>query len=401
MKWVSAFNYLPVNYGVQLARVADQTQRITFDNNLCGEKVRVRLSNYWSGSPLTICSMSVGIVEGSRVTSVRQVTKDQSKVITLAPGQESWSDEITLTVKAGDRIAISTYVDEMQSVESVCAFWSSTGPSVCLSSSGDYTNGDDFEGQPAETVYSVIADDVNKGYFFYGVSGLQVYTDDGVRTIAMFGDSITHMSYVSNALAKRLCAAYPGKAALINRGIGGNRLLHDATKVTFLPSDGACFGRAGMMRFEQDIFGEETVDAVLVLEGINDIMHPIQFDYPKECITAEELICGYRYLIAVARKHGAKIFGATITPCGHKMYPEHWLPKFEAVRRQVNDRIRSGIGFDGWFDYDAAVRNDDMPSYMRDDCHIDDGLHPNDPGGAMMAGQVDLEAIMGSGGADI
>ena len=51
-------------------------------------------------------------------------------------------------------IAISTYVDEMQSVESVCAFWSSTGPSVCLSSSGDYTNGDDFEGQPAETVYS-------------------------------------------------------------------------------------------------------------------------------------------------------------------------------------------------------------------------------------------------------
>lgn len=395
MKWVSAFNYLPVNYGVQLARAADQTQRITFDNNLYGEKVRVRLSNYWSKSPLTIHRMSVGIAEGKRITLIRPVTKDKSKVITLAPGQESWSDEITLTVKAGDRLAINTYVDEMQSVESVCAFWSSTGPFVCLSASGDYTDGGDFEGQPAETVYSVIADDVNKGYFFYGVSGLQVYTDEEVKTIAMFGDSITHMSYVFNALAKRLYAAYPGKAALMNRGIGGNRLLHDATKVTFLPSNGACFGRAGIMRFEQNVFGEEAVDTVLVLEGINDIMHPVQFEHPEECITADELICGYRYLISIAHKHGAKIFGATMTPCGHKTYPQHWLPKFETVREMVNDRIRNGIGYDGWFDYDSAVRNDERPGYMRDDCHIHDGLHPNDLGGTLMAAQVDLKAIMG------
>lgn len=394
MKWVSAFNYLPVNYGVQLARVADQTQRITFDNNLYGEKVRVRLSNYWSKSPLTIHSMSVGIVEGSKVALVRPVTMDGSKVITLAPGQESWSDEIALAVKAGDRLAINTYVDGMQSVESVCAFWSSTGPLVCLSASGDYTDGGNFLGQPAEAVYRVIAEDVNKGYFFYGVSGLQVYTDDEVRTIAMFGDSITHMSYVSNALAKRLYAAYPGKVALINCGNGGNRLLHDATRVSFLPSDGACFGKAGIMRFEQNVFGEEIVDTVLVLEGINDIMHPIQFDHPKECVTAEELICGYRYLISIAHKHGAKIFGATITPCGHADYPEHWLPRFEAVRNEVNNRIRTGIGYDGWFDYDSAVRNDGRPGYMRDDCHINDGLHPNDLGGILMAGQVDLEAIM-------
>lgn len=395
MKWVSTFNYLPVNYGVRLAEAADQTQRIIFDNNLFGEKVRVRLSNYWSKSPLTIHSMSVGIMEGDRVVSVQSVTKDANTVIVLAPGQESWSDEIALSVKAGDRLAVNTYVDEAQSIESVCAFWSSTGPSVCLSGSGDYTDGACFEEQPAETFYSVIAEDENKGYFFYGVSGLQVFTDEEVKTVAMFGDSITHMSYVSNALAKRLYAAYPGKAVLLNRGIGGNRLLHDATKVDFLPADGACFGRAGIMRFEQNVFGEETVDTVLVLEGINDIMHPIQFDHLEECITAEELVCGYRYLMAVARKHDAKIFGATITPCGHKDYPGQWLPQFEAVRKEVNDRIRGGIGYDGWFDYDLAVRDDDRPGYMREDCHVHDGLHPNDFGGLLMAAQVDLDAIMG------
>lgn len=395
MKWVSAFDYLPINYGVQLAEVADQTQRITFDNNLYGEKIRVRLSNYWAKSPLTIHRMSMGIVEGGKVIRTQPVTMGENLVITLAPGQESWSDEVSLIVKANDRLAITTYVDEMQSIGSVCAFWSSTGPLVSLSASGDYTDGGSFVEQPAESVYSVIAQDVNKGYFFYGISGVQVYTEERVKTIAMFGDSITHMSYVSNALAKRLYAAYPGKVALINRGIGGNRLLHDATRVSVLPSDGACFGRAGIMRFEQNVFCEENVDTVLVLEGINDIMHPIQFNHPTERITTEELICGYRYLIAIAHKHGAKIFGATITPCGHIDYPKHWLQEFEAVRNDVNARIRADIGYDGWFDYDLAVRSEDRPGYMRDDCHIHDGLHPNDYGGVLMAERVDLEAVMG------
>ena len=66
--------------------------------------------------------------------------------------------------------------------------------------------------------------DVNKGMCFYGFTGLQVYTKDTVKAIAAFGDSITHMSYVTNALSKRLFREYPGQVTLLNCGIGGNRL---------------------------------------------------------------------------------------------------------------------------------------------------------------------------------
>ena len=397
MKWVSAFSFLPINYAVELARSEDRTQRLTFDSNLNGEKVRVRFSNRYAKNPLCLRSVTVGIVRGDRVEELRPVTLRGKREIALAPGEEAWSDETELSVRAGDRLAVTGYTEEPQSVESVCAFWSAEGPLVELSGSGDYTGGEAFEPVPSAEIYPVVAEDANpvKAFFFYGVSGLQVWTDDEVRTVVMFGDSITHMGMISNALSARLAEAYPGKVSVINRGIGGNRLLYDATKVEFLPAEGACFGPAGVSRFEEDVFGQESADAVLVLEGINDIMHPIQFGHEDEAVTAEELVNGFRRLIDIAHRHGAKIFGATVTPSGNDDYPAEWMPRFEEVRTELNRRLREGIGFDGVFDYDAAIRDEARPDYIRADCHIGDGLHPNDKGGKLMAETIDLSALMG------
>ena len=396
MKWVSAFGFLPINYGVELARVKDRTQRVTFESNLGGERVRLRLSNKYSDSELCLERMTVGIARGDRTGQVRAVTLRGSGEIRLAPGEEVWSDETALSVRAGDRLAVACYVSGEQSVQSVCAFWSAAGPLVELGRPGDHTDGSPFVTVPSAEVYPVIAMDANpvKAYFFYGFSGLQVLTADDVKTVVMFGDSITHMAFLSNALAARLAAAFPGRVSVINRGIGGNRLLRDATKIDFLPAEGACFGPAGVSRFEEDVFGTETADAVLVLEGINDIMHPIQFGHPDEQVTAEELVSGFRQLIGIARRHGAKIFGATVTPSGSPEYPEAWMTRFEAVRTELNRRLREGIGFDGCFDYDAAVRDEARPDYMRGECHTGDGLHPNDRGGALMAERIDLAAIL-------
>lgn len=396
MKWVSTFSYLPINYAVRLAEIEDQTQRILFDNNLNGQKIRLRFSNKYAASALTLQRVTVGIEKDNHINSIQTITLNGNTSIFLAPGEEVWSDEAELTVQAGDRLAITTYVGRRQPIESVCAFWSAVGPLVQLSPSGDYTDGDCFAEIASGELYPVIAEDPNpvKAYFFYGISGLQVWTDDDVKTVAMFGDSITHMSYVSNALMKRLYNAYPGRVTVLNRGIGGNRLLHDATKTDVLPAEGSCFGTAGIKRFEQDIFGDGHVDTVLVLIGINDIMHPIQFDHLYEQVTPEELQKGYQHLIETAHRHGAKIYGATITPCGSDEYPADWLPQFEAIRLPVNEHIRTGFGYDAYFDYDAVVRDSTKPGYMLPDCHICDGLHPNDKGGALMAEQIDLTTIM-------
>lgn len=394
MKWVSSFSYLPINYGIPLARVEDQTQRVIFDNNLNGTKVRLRFSNRYSSEPLTLNRVSVGIVKDGQIQNTCAVLLNGNPVIELGSWEECFSDELEYPVAAGEKITVSIYVKEQQQIGSVCTFWSREGASVTLSESGDYTAGECFIDYPAEEVYQIVREDANKGFVFYGFSGLQVLTDESVKTIVAFGDSITHMSYVTNALYKRLASAYPGQVTLLNRGIGGNRVVHDATYVDYIPGNGYCFGTAGIKRFEQDVFGEEQVDVVLVLEGINDIMHPIQFGHPDELVTLDELIEGYKQYIETAHRHHARIYGATITPCGNEEYPEGWLPAFEAVRLRTNDLIRSGIGYDGFFEYDGAVRDTDRPGYMKKECHIGDGLHPNDIGGAVMADQISLNEIM-------
>ena len=400
MRWTSSFSYLPIDYGIPLARVEDQTQRVIFDNNLNGRKVRLHFSNRYSSKPLTLDRVSVGIVKDGRIENACAVLLNGNPVIELGPGEECFSDELEYSVSAGEKIAVSTYVRDLQEIGSICSFWSSVSASVTLSASGDYTSGGVFADYPAEEVYQIVRDDPNGGFFFYGFSGLQVLTDERVKTIAAFGDSITHMSYITSALYKRLAAAYPGQVTLVNRGIGGNRVLYDATYSEDIVGNGRCFGTAGIKRFEQDVFGEEHVDAVLVLEGINDIMHPLQFGHPDQQVTADELIEGFRQYIETAHSHHARIYGATITPSGNEEHPEEWRSAFETVRLETNDRIRSGIGYDGFFDYDEAVREPGRPAYMKEECHLGDGLHPNDAGGAIMAGRIDIDQIMRECGHD-
>ncbi len=395
MKWASAFSYLPINYAVPLAEIKDRTQRVIFHNNLNGNKIRLRLSNKYSQKPLTLTSVTVGIVRAGRVQDAVSVCRNNNTAINLAAGEECWSDELAYPVTAGENIAVSVYIEERQEIGSVCIFWAGNGAAVSVSENGNYTSGEAFEGRPMEEVYQIVREDTNKGSVFYGFTGIQVLTDDRVKTVAAFGDSITHMSYMTNALCGRLYSAYPGQAVLLNRGIGGNRILHDATSVDFIPGGGSCFGEAGVKRFERDVFGEEQADVVLVLEGINDIMHPLQLGHPDEQITSDELVEGYKQYIEIAHRHHAVIFGATITPCGNEEYPEGWLPVFEEIRLKTNDWIRDGMGYDGYFDYDAAVRDAARPGYMKEEYHTGDGLHPNAAGGAAMAEQVDLEKIMG------
>ena len=61
MKWVSSFKYLPINYGMTLAVLADRTQRVSFDNNLNGNKVRILFSNKYAKAPLKLKRVVIGV----------------------------------------------------------------------------------------------------------------------------------------------------------------------------------------------------------------------------------------------------------------------------------------------------------------------------------------------------
>ena len=398
MKWTSTFKFLPIDYSISLARIQDRTQRVIFANNLLGGRVRVLLSNKFAKGTLRLERMTVGRAEGGTVAEPEEVLLRGCREIILQPGEEVYSDEIALHTEPGSRIAVSCYIGCAQEIESVCGFWAKGGPLVTLNRHGDATDGREYEDVPAQEIYPLIQEDPSplKAMFFYGFSVVQVYTEDSVKSIAAFGDSITHMGFVANELYKRLYQAYPGRAALQNCGIGGNRLLRDATYIEEAPGHARMFGQAGIKRFERDVFGTEETDTVLVLAGINDIMHPVRFGCDGGVPPAAgEMEKGYMCLAETAKKHHARIFGATITPCGNREYPEGWMELFEGTRLPVNEWLRSTDVFEKVFDYDAAVRDEEKSGYMRAESHIGDGLHPNEKGGAAISDTIDLGLLMG------
>ena len=264
MKWTSSFKYLPINYGMTLATLSDKTQRVLFENNLNGNKVRILFSNKYAKETLNLKKVTIGIENEGTVERIREVTLRGSKEIVLPAGAEVYSDEVEVTVKAGDRIAVNIYIDQQQKIQNLCGYWAEGGSEVRCNIEGDDTRGNAFSSTSMEEIYEFVKEDPSpvKGQFFFGFSAVQVWTEDDVKVITAFGDSITAMAFFTNALQKRLYKKYPGQVTLLNAGIGGNRLLHDATWIPDAPAEGGLFGEAGERRFEKDVFGTDKVDII-------------------------------------------------------------------------------------------------------------------------------------------
>lgn len=385
MKWKATWKYLPVNYNADLGEVENLTQRTVFRNNLNGEKLKLKFSNKYGRVPLAIEKVTVARKDAAgQVQDCCIVTKDGKEAIVLAPGEEFCSDVVEWNVRAGEDILLFLYLKERQVVQCSASVWS-TQTTRTQYYEGGYRLETGKDGwKESREIYPYVDADVNKADIIAGVTEILLYTEDQVRTIALFGDSITHMSYFSDALMNRILQEMPGRVSVVNYGIGGNRILRDASFAPALLGEGACFGPAGVSRFEEDVFGEDTPDLILLLEGVNDIMHPYVFQHPQEIVSAQDLSQGISRMIEVAHRHGKPIFVGTVMPFWNEEYTS-WIEEGDSVRTALNTWIRQTAQADGVLDYDRVAANPEQPDRMKDGIHIGDGLHPNTRGGERMA----------------
>ena len=119
----------------------------------------------------------------------------------------------------------------------------------------------------------------------------------------------------------------------------------------------------------------------------------------SEAVTAQDLIAGYRQLIARAHATGIPVYGATLTPFEGTVFPGYYTPEKEAVRQAVNNWIRSSDEFDAVIDFDRAVRDPSHPTRMLPAYDSGDHLHPNDLGMQAMANAIPLDLFRGSAAA--
>jgi len=391
-EWKTAWRYLPINFDTTIGVMENVTQRVFYMNNITGSKVRIRFSNLYSDEALILDKVTIGKVDKNSpdvIKSFAKITLLGREVIELAPKEECDSDELYFPITSQEDIVLSVYIKEKTKIKSVCETWSARTWKSVFGKHGDYTLEQKFEESNSQEVFEILSFDEHNANVAAAITSIQILTNQEVKTIALFGDSITHMSYYSDAFTEQLYQKFPGKLSVVNAGIGGNRLLSDYSYVEEIPGNGTIFGRPGIDRFEQDVYCDGEKEYVIILIGINDFTHPYALNHPNEIITIEAYIDGLRQLIQTAHSHNSEVILGTLTPFrGENM---EWFEKVEELRQKANTWIREQRTADGIADFDKAVQQPENPAYMLDDCHLGDGLHPNERGGRLMANAFSTE----------
>ena len=360
-----------------------QTVRQIATVSIGGKQVRVVLSNEYGNRPLKIGAAHVALADkGSAIAagSGKPLTFGGSPSIVIPPGAPVMSDPVDLPVPALGTVVVSFFVPDVTPVTTF--HWDSRQTMYIVA--GNKVAETDFK--PDSTIVARIL-----------LSEILVDRPANARAIVTFGDSITDgdSSTVDanhrwpDVLARRLVDAGGPPVAILNQGISGARILTDRMGVNALA------------RFDRDVLRHRHADTVILMMGINDIGWPDSILDPiAPAPSADDVIAGYKQLIARAHLHKMRIIGATLTPFedtfkGSPLEGYYNADK-EKKRQAINKWIRESGAFDGVLDFDAVVRNPSRPSYIQAIYDAGDHLHPNDAGYKAMAESIDLKLLSGN-----
>jgi lysophospholipase L1-like esterase len=357
----------------------NQTLREIVHTSIGSDTVRVRLSNAFGKETVEIGAAHIALrAKGSAIAggSDRALTFSGRRAVSIPPDALVLSDPVKLDVPAASDLAISIFFPRK-----------AAGAGIHYSAQQtSYIGRGDQTGAAAFTETASITSWV----FLTGVDVLAPLT---ASAVVAFGDSITDGARSTvdanrrwpDVLAQRLLARRAGnKIAVMDAGIGGNRILHDASPASIR------FGVNALARFDRDVLAQPGVKYVIVLEGINDLGHAGSSAPESETVSAEDMIAGLRQMIERAHEHGLKIFGATLTPFEGTPFKGYFTPGKEARRKAVNEWIRTGRAFDGVIDFEKAVRDPSHPDRMLPQYDGGDHLHPGDAGYKAMGEAIDL-----------
>lgn len=327
-----------------------------------GKALRLTFDNYCGTEPITIEKTTV------RIGGVfHTVTFENSERVTIDSGKNAVCDPISCDIASDSTVDISFYLKDFTQMRSAVSTY---GPL----SKGDYALGDLVSAD-------VFPKEITKSApFCYFLSNVSVYTEEKNRAIVCYGDSITAQSFPEELM---LYCKKNGvdDTAIVRRAVSGSRILREYSCISY-----ESYGLCGEKRFPHEV-PTDGADTVLILQGINDIIHPVGTDVNpfrpmSDLPTAEELIGGLKGYIAKARSYGYKVYVGTLLPIdGWRTY----APFREELRTAYNEWIRSTTLIDGYVDFDAALCDPDNKNALLPKYDSGDHLHPSRAGARVMA----------------
>jgi lysophospholipase L1-like esterase len=339
-----------------------------------GDKLRVRLSNAFGDSPLILRSVFVGpsrSTKGGVIDPHSQfpVLFNGNASAMIPAGAEYLSDAVLMTVPPLSDVTITMLIE--RAPHSITSHDGARATSFLVS--GNHVLDDHLTSPESFT-------------HWYFLAGIEVQGISNVGSVVALGDSITdgHAATTDandrwpDVLASKLSKVHFG---VVNRGIGGNRVLADG------------LGPSMLSRFDRDVLATPGARYLIVLEGVNDIGGLDR----TESHTAEthsalvrEIEAAYAQIVARAHSQGIAVFGGTVTPFRGSDY---YRPsdRTEADRNALNQWIRTSGVFDAVIDFDKAMRDPSRPDHLDPAVDCGDHLHPNPTGYVRMGELVPLD----------
>jgi lysophospholipase L1-like esterase len=348
---------------------ADTTLRQIVHVSIGGTRLRIRFSNAFGKTALTIVSVHVAKADAGgaiQPASDKSMTFDGGSPVTIPAGALIYSDAVDFDLAPLSDLAVSIYLRG--------------APDGITVHSGSRATSYFCVGNAVSATALPAPQTADHWYF---LNGVDVTARDSSSALVVLGDSITDgRNSTTNGngrwpdeLARRLHAnKATSNVGVLNEGMGGNRLLRDG------------IGPNALARLDRDVLTQTGARWLIVLEGVNDI-GACKENCDLESI-ASDIIGAYSQIIVRAHSQKIKVYGATITPFGRSFYASSAA---ERARQAANQWIRTSGQFDGVIDFDAATRDPNNLPNLSVASDSGDHLHPNDTGYKTMASSIDLK----------
>lgn len=337
--------------------------------------MRVRFSNAFGNTPLAIPSAHVALAAGGssiKPASDRPLTFHGVSVVTIPPGALMYSDPLPFELAPLSDLAVTIHLAGVP--QSITAHPGARGTSYLQA--GDFVS-------VAEMPTAIRID------HWYFLNGVDVLVKNSAAAVVTLGDSITDgRGSITNGngrwtdyLARRLQTEKRTRnVAVLNEGIGGNRLLHDG------------LGPNVLARLDRDVLAQSGVRWLIVLVGINDLgARKAAGRRDEQPVSSSQIIAAYEQIILRAHAHSIRVYGATLLACEGANY---FSTDLEADRQAINSWIRTSGSFDAVIDLDAATRDPGQPSRLSEAADSGDHLHPGDQGYRAMADAINLQFFL-------
>jgi lysophospholipase L1-like esterase len=335
-----------------------------------GKTVRLKFSNEFSKSPVTLKMVKIAVSKGGSTieeSTTKALMFEGKPEITMEPGTEVFSDPIAF--KLNHRMEIAITISFGATSPTLTGHPGSRTTSYLLAGNHNEPNID----------FSAAA----KADHWYVIDGIDVeLTKAASAAVGVIGDSITDGRGSGTNLQNRWpdileMALQANKKTrnigVINMGIGGNAVLQGG------------LGPTALNRYGHDILNQQGLKWVIIFEGVNDL--GATRDSTAANNVAQGLINAFGNMISQAHSCGLKVYGATITPFNKSNYYRSFR---DDARNKVNDWIRAKGHYDGVIDFDKALRDPANISTLLTVAQTGDYLHPNELGYKMMGQYVDL-----------